>query len=230
MPLYKNDHNKLVLFIHIPKTGGTSIEGKLINYPCAFFNRYKGELKVTPQHFTFKDYCYLGLDLFVDNSFCIVRDPFDRLLSEYKYRMGNSKFLYKFFDFPTFVFFVKRKGVDTCYFDNHLRAQKSFYFSGVKVFKFEDGFESIGKELKEEFYFSNLTSENIHKKKSNVKKMKPFSFIRRHVFEIYESDYVFFDYDFEDKCYENEKIIEFFSFLKSFFWRFGFFLVSKLGL
>jgi len=93
--------NKQILYIHVPKTGGTSVEQLLQSYGgnTWFFSARRGTLPCSPQHFhgellrsAFgltgnKD----GLEHPFDFVFMTVRHPISRLLSEYRYRRTIMK-------------------------------------------------------------------------------------------------------------------------------------------
>ena len=78
------------IFIHIPKTAGTSIEHTLIDYSL----NHRGDLKnwygkvqgYELDHSTIKfmkQHCNHYNDSYL--KFCIVRNPYERLVSEYNY-------------------------------------------------------------------------------------------------------------------------------------------------
>ena len=74
---------KQIIFVHIPKTGGTTVENYL--ELMKGINGY-GVIKNTAfQHFNWKDYLtLLGEDIYLNYfKFSIVRNPISRLLSEY---------------------------------------------------------------------------------------------------------------------------------------------------
>lgn len=69
-----NIKNQYFLFIHIPKTGGTSILQKIYSF-----------LKIPEfqiQHKLASEYSYSTWHSY---SFCVIRNPFDRLISHWKY-------------------------------------------------------------------------------------------------------------------------------------------------
>lgn len=75
------NHN--LLFIHVPKTGGTSISTKLTD-------TLKNEERLTP-HATLQDWAQqLGKNVLKEQfSFAVVRNPWDRMVSWYGYRFSK---------------------------------------------------------------------------------------------------------------------------------------------
>ncbi|MEP0071339.1 MAG: sulfotransferase family 2 domain-containing protein [Marinomonas sp.] len=224
MPLYINDNFKNILFIHIPKTGGTSIEQSLSIYPEAFFNKFN-KYHVTPQHFDREDYLHLSIPSIIEASFCLVRNPLDRLHSEYKYRVRRSKRLYKFFDFESFVYYVKRIGSDNCHLDNHLRSQVDFVFPDTKIYRFEDGVVNVMENVSKDLAFSKCVLGK-HEKKSKIISLKRSRQIDEIIYKTYKDDYVAFKY----KIVISDSNLTIFKrvscFLKSFIWPIGLFLMK----
>lgn len=152
MPLFFNE-NKSVLFLHIPKTGGTTIENWL-NSTNSFKSQLFCENKledtmVTPQHFGYDTVNKL-IGNFTDSKiykFAIVRNPYERLISEFFYRL-KLHHLYlgkspeRFFSCWV-VHVLKKVRNNPSLLDNHLRPQTYFTSSDVDIFKFENGFEMI---------------------------------------------------------------------------------------
>ncbi|MFK5985116.1 MAG: sulfotransferase family 2 domain-containing protein [Pseudomonadota bacterium] len=105
---YNKEHNKLkCIFIHIPKNAGTSVLKTLSSKTKIgtgrVHERYSVYQKTSPSKFTSYE------------KFCIVRNPWDRLLSAYFYLFngGNKKcdspFCHLFkTEAPTFEVFVKK--------------------------------------------------------------------------------------------------------------------------
>ena len=226
MPIYKNDNNENILFIHIPKTGGTSIEKALSYYPEAFFNKYKGDFFVTPQHFSSKDYQHLSISVLVDTSFCLVRHPLDRLKSEYKYRVNKSRALYRFFDFSSFVFYLNRVGVSNHCFDNHIRPQVEFLLENTKFYKFEDGIEIALSMISKDFLFSKSINET-HEKKSRPIIIKNYFQIDNIVIALYSDDFDKFNYDIDMSGQKMSFFKITSTVLKSFMWAFALKMMKK---
>ncbi|SFH34775.1 sulfotransferase family 2 domain-containing protein [Sulfitobacter dubius] len=166
MPLLKiND--KLLHFVHIPKTGGSCITSYLrAKGPLALYSREPVEWsKTTPQHMEAATQRMILPYGFCDHRFCILRDPFERLLSEYRYRAtrinppealpehivpGDTLTVEldwgKEFcgTFDAWVAKVFADQIDDPYLsDNHIRPQAEFTGPDVKIFLFEEGLEQV---------------------------------------------------------------------------------------
>lgn len=91
------DRRKKILFLHIPRTAGTSIEKHLKIYGRnELHGEYKSVQKHTwKQHFTLAEIVQLGFlteeDLDQYFKFVFVRNPFDKIVSEYFWRKEDSK-------------------------------------------------------------------------------------------------------------------------------------------
>jgi hypothetical protein len=145
MPFFERQ-GILFLFIHIPKTGGTSIEAHFQKYSRMFF--YNGIrpvppiIKVSPQHWPILTIRSIFGDDFCKESFTIVRNPFKRLESEYHFQ---RKYIWS--GLSSFDVWLKRS-LEICrddrfHADNHLRPQVEFIDSTVRVYRYENGLESI---------------------------------------------------------------------------------------
>jgi Sulfotransferase family len=147
MPIFHlKEHN--VLFVHIPRTGGSTIEKSFTReYPMSFFSY--GSIacaRVTPQHFTKGEMdLFFSTDYF-DYSFTIVRNPYERLESGYKLAriLGEQGF---WGGAPTFSQWLEanlsRAAQDRHHGDNHFRPQTDFLGENLKIFRFEHGLEHI---------------------------------------------------------------------------------------
>ena len=147
MPIYSSPEQKLnILFLHVPKCGGGSIEkffrdnGFVEEFRC-IDRRLLGLYRCSPQHWHRSILeSVLKMDSF-DYIFSIVRDPVARLVSEYKWRLAH----------PLAV-----DGIDLWYervrdlvsgdpylFDNHLRAQVEFLVPSARIFRLEDSLQAV---------------------------------------------------------------------------------------
>lgn len=162
MPLFRIN-GKVIHFVHIPKTGGASIEAFCRSLgDAAMLAGGRGMLPCSPQHMHAQLHTPLGLDAIADWSFAIVRDPLARLLSEYRFRRRQAELLeahpdYRLADvepndlpsgaratFDAWVAHVAdRYRRDPFVLDNHLRPQAAFVSPAHRVFRFEDGLEAV---------------------------------------------------------------------------------------
>lgn len=170
MPIFNNEAGRKLLFIHIPKTGGTSIESWLSSQlEIGFYSTIiPSFMKCSPQHLMVDDYEYFFNEPFSD-IFSIVRDPYDRLESEYFFKTRSlQKELKPKFN-PWLRLHLKKTIANPYHFDNHFRPQTEFLNEEMKIFKYEDGFEKIIKyltdyfELKGDLEFPNSNKSDRYK-------------------------------------------------------------------
>lgn len=149
MPLYQID-NKMVLHIHVPKCGGTSLERFLADY---YFGLWSDDFslsskqdrhtcqKVSPQHMHAVVLAeYLNLKK-IALAFAVVRDPVSRLISEFLWAHRDEKALSS----PDLWVLtqLKRSIQEPSVLDNHIRAMHEFILPGTVVFRLEDGLEHL---------------------------------------------------------------------------------------
>lgn len=137
-----------MLFIHIPKTGGTSIEKSMGNLaPLNLCVRaILPFLKVPPEHFTYHNICALFGENFFDYVFTVVRNPYQRIESEFRMRSLLAKERF-FKELPKFPFWLEQTldqaMRDRNVYANHLRPQIEFVGEGINVFRYEDGLDNV---------------------------------------------------------------------------------------
>lgn len=138
-----------VLYIHVPKTGGTSVERLFIEagFERGLFATRDFAPPCSPQHY---DAALLrervALSDF-DLVFSVVRHPLDRLLSEYNFRMNVRQRQKQLppIEFPEWLQQVMRKYAHNPYVqDNHLRPQVEFFPERCTVLRYEAG---LGPEM-----------------------------------------------------------------------------------
>ncbi len=136
------------LFVHIPKTGGTSIETWLkgIGPLRLYRNGIPQALKVSVQHLTYTDIRLILGDDYFDYGFTIVRNPFRRLESEYRMRsdLATDGVLGRVAVFPVWVrtqIEMMQKAV--FHQDGHFRPQIDYVSNHIEIFRFEEGIDSI---------------------------------------------------------------------------------------
>jgi hypothetical protein len=200
-------HEKRIVFVHIPKTGGTSIELALdmnknenLFSPGIKFNTYKIEqlkkYKVSPQHLYGKEILEVEPNVKDYYWFTVVRNPFDRLVSEYHHinKERTNDFVYKNISFPEFVKKTltlpeeRRKSL----FDRHLEPQTNFIQGcSVNIYKLEKLQECFD-FLKTNYQISTIG----HARKSERKKFQVYydGKLANFVFKFYIKDFEKFGY------------------------------------
>jgi hypothetical protein len=165
------------IFVHIPKTGGSSVEEFIMNYygyqrnECLLVHGFGVDPKIQLQHFMVVPTMHYNLKfildiakknkIFVDDSwtiFSIVRNPYFKFLSELLFTEAVP-LKYNYHMLPNYS---KKMYIDYCverYFKhpakNHYHSYHSLeqykFFEDVNVnyqiFKFEEGLENIIKKL-----------------------------------------------------------------------------------
>lgn len=138
-------HNgKRILFIHIPKAGGTSVESWMKGIaPLKLFSMgIPHASRCTPQHYRMQDIQALLGEGFFDYAFTIVRNPYDRIASEYRMQAQLAKNGF-WKGLPEFSPWIEenldRQKREKFHLGNHLRPQWEFLGKDVEVFKFENG-------------------------------------------------------------------------------------------
>lgn len=196
--VYKSYFNeKECIFIHIPKSAGQSIALAM------FGDRHPG-------HWAFKDYEWENAkksrDFF---TFCLVRNPYDRLMSAYYYLMSHTESeLDQYFvdeclsKYKTFEEFVL-KGLD----DEEVAAWVHFIpqikFITDKngkvainyIGKLED-IDGFSKRIKKELNLSVLEIKKINTSKKLNPEDEYTAEMKQKVYEFYEQDFRMFKYDY----------------------------------
>lgn len=204
MPLFKVQ-DRIVHFIHIPKTGGTSIEkwfGE--RFPSMYMNGKLEGIDATLQHMDKRQYPLL-ISGWADFEFTIVRDPIYRMISAYRWRYARAAQEGRYV--PSFkiwlIFKLRAAERNPRIDDNFYVPQSEFVGEETIVFKFEDGLDHALKSLKRElpicddrplphFYKSQKLPVDIDQECLDLIKRS------------YDNDFYLFDYDADRKLKESE--------------------------
>jgi hypothetical protein len=152
MPIFKINHSN-ILFVHIPKAGGTSVERWLGNYSPIQFHTPLNTFgfPCVPQHFHGELISALFDLNFFHYKFSVVRNPYSRLLSEYNYRMSHRRSRERIFPRPGFerwVAKVLRQYPKNPYiYSNHIRRQVEFLVDDIEVFRLESDLPELHQRL-----------------------------------------------------------------------------------
>lgn len=161
MPLFQV-RQRSVWFAHVPKTGGTSVEQALAStadvsitfLDWGWHNRFRRGVWPTrrppcsPQHLTWAD----GLAAQAsrpDHVVGIVRDPAQRIQSEWRYqksRQSSTKLGRAFASLPFSIWLpivLSMAARNPYAFDNHIRPQSDFLPETATVFRLEDGLDGV---------------------------------------------------------------------------------------
>lgn len=148
MPYIEHDGKRL-LYLHVPKTGGTSIERWMESVaPLRLHAIGKPHpMRVTPQHLRLSDIEMLLGEGYFDYICMTVRNPFTRLESEYRMQVALAETgLWQ--RAPKFSFWLEtalgQLASDPHALDNHLRPQWEFLGEDlggnrVEIFPLEEG-------------------------------------------------------------------------------------------
>lgn len=142
MPLFSKNKEK-IFFIHVPKTGGTSIKKIFLSNeysvsiheyssngfnPLTDKNKYPAALQHIHAEIIKEEVDVSNVNYF----FAFYRDPIERLISEYNYRKPGMKFE----SWIDYIFGKYEK--DPWMLSNHIRPQTDFYFDKCDVYNFDN--------------------------------------------------------------------------------------------
>jgi hypothetical protein len=197
MPLYERN-GKIILFVHIPKTGGGTIEKCLRDAGAREALRSNNRTDFTelsPQHLHAAIYKHYVPSTFYDYGFAVVRHPLDRFLSEYKWR----KHLTKLPEFPDFEKWATRRlrhyPGDQSMLDNHLRPQNEFICEGIEWFKLEGGLETPAVTALSHMGIASLPGPLVNMKVSKPTEVSISEELLAMVIAFYAVDFDAFGYD-----------------------------------
>ena len=208
MPYYKK---KNLLFIHIPKTGGTVIEDEIKNvYKQTIYSGYTNNILDSPYNkFSLQHQFYTilykyqdKLDINFNNIkiFSVVRNPYDRIISDllwWKRKKKYPEFKINYNDTEEIYNFIKNNYLNRDDLDNHNQPQYKFItdenlnlISNIQIFKCET-LNDANDELNEFLGFNiNIKRENVNKNYSKFLNKKSVLLIN----DFYKKDFELFNY------------------------------------
>lgn len=165
-------NNKSIFFVHIPKTGGTSLYANLIAQGATveLYNPTSPVYESVTSHHLDKTQIESYYSN-VQNKFTIIRNPWHKMLSEYVYRTQDV-------DFINFHKWLKiqltKYSSNKNILDNHFKPLSSFIDSDTKIFFFEERdklYKWINKQLDYNFKFT--IKKNMSPKYNPIDKVHP---------------------------------------------------------
>lgn len=181
-----------VIFVHIPKTGGSSIEQMIAPYYL-----YSGTVPIL-QHLTPKK-----LKKYIDDNkwnnyykFTVVRNPFDKLVSDYKWMIKCG--IIKNKSFKEFVELAKdivtnNKYSDNKYYDHFI--PQHMYFEDIE-YDYVCRFETLAKDIEIVKKAINCQTKLPHVNKTKKTNYKTYydDDTRKIVSQLYQKDLEQFNY------------------------------------
>lgn len=153
--------DRLIWFAHCPKAGGTSIEQVMVSrwggavghlqWGWTAWWRQGGwrlaDPPNSPQHLVWED-ALAQLPVRPDMVFALVRDPIDRMASEYRWQrriragtpLGRALAYLPFFFWLRTMFAAADRHPHVL--DNHFRSQSEFVPETARIFRLEDGLDA----------------------------------------------------------------------------------------
>lgn len=206
MPVMLKD-GRSVLFVHVPKAGGTTLERHFGHdgWKLAFREtlRKRPDLfplrRCSPQHY----HGAVLTEMFdvsrFDVVFTVVREPVSRFRSEFAMRNNTLQAA----PAATVDAWAERKlaeYADNPYLlDNHLRPQHEFLVPGVLTYRLEDGLEAVVKDLNQRFDL-DLPPAVLHRLRSDDRGLPSSAVeispqLRARLHDFYAKDFADFGYD-----------------------------------
>jgi len=208
------DFKNKIIFIHIPKTGGTSVEmyfQKIRNLSdhdisslAIFKNKKESNLERGNQHCSLSMYekFFFGGRIPEDyRIFTIVRNPYTRFWSEWSSRKlpPPSRFIVSFYlPLILLIFLSKKKYNFLKDFNSHMKPQSSFLFGKnnykIKILRFENLNEEF-EQLIEDWHLPKIKLSRSNKSR---RLRKPFKYElrlgKRFIERFYRDDFKIFSY------------------------------------
>lgn len=197
MPLHLiND--KAIVYIHIPKCGGTSVTKCLLEKGrrALYYTGGIPGLKCSPHHMHGKMLERMLSGFSPDYVFTIIRRPLSRLESEYRYRADIAK--KKNLEIADFKNWWHQTAEEykrnTFVLDNHIRPQFEFICLGTEIFKQEDGLEKAIESVYSKIGIPETVPKTVARKSTEYEILWDKDLLN-HVVAFYAEDFKAFDYD-----------------------------------
>ena len=175
MPLVCS-HGVQLFFVHVPKTGGTSVED--------YLSRRFGHLMLTdrnkhrniPRTGLISPITHLSavdLEEFVaeniDLCFAVVRDPVKRIVSEFRYQLSAPSRTSQLGFSNWLRIMVRCAKSEPRVYENHIRTQSQMIPESSEIYKLEDGFDKLIESIDQVTKSSQPDVQVLHKNSSEKK-------------------------------------------------------------
>jgi hypothetical protein len=210
MPIFTQKKKKLFLtkyysflFIHIPRTSGSSVEDyfKKMGYSIKLLdrdyntNKNKSFLKISPQHLYLNDVLSFSSSNNFTKIFTIVRNPIDRFISAYNFAK-NCSLMDSSYTISSFIDHILDNTININFdFDRHFASQSDFIKNdlgiNIDIFKFEElhEFYKYLHSFNSKKYPIEKTNSTTHLE-CNLKRTD-----KKRISEIYKDDFNNFGYN-----------------------------------
>jgi hypothetical protein len=216
MPIFSNA-KRSILFIHIPRAGGMSIEDLFLqNYwiPDLLHYHSKGIIlgpyyNCTPQHVHAEILKQIPASALIKEnilvettSFTVVRNPIERFKSEINFQLASEKFPNTPYDTIANIL-IDAYEKNNYVFDNHLRPQHEFILENTKIFKFEDTIHNIRNILNETFDLELIEKEVFQNELSSKSGVRTSDIVLssetlNKIQDLYKKDFEIFGYKIKE--------------------------------
>lgn len=201
--------NEAVLFIHIPKCGGSSFEEHMKERGWRELLSIRGVhtsqlnfMYCSPQHMHAELLSKIvRLDMF-DSIVTIVRDPLRRLMSEYSWQLEQK--ITSLCPDQWIKYTFEKYSSDPFIFDNHIRPQSEFILDSSLIFKLEENgvnkainmispkFKKL--KLTSNFFSKNHTLKKLKATNKSIEVIESFDKHRQLIYDFYQKDYKLLGY------------------------------------
>jgi len=198
MPIFEKNGER-ILFVHIPKTGGSSIEAHFIEcgYNVSFIRGVEfGKLikfdmnnGCTPQHMHSELIDrHIGNQNF-DFEFAITRNPIARFYSEFRFRLEqNHRLAQDNVDLFADTILEKYQ-TNPFILDNHIRPQNEFLRPSTHTFYLEDGMTPVLDFLSKELTNFDYTRQKFERTSSDTSGIEMSEKTRTGLNQFYQKDF-----------------------------------------
>ena len=199
MPIFRKADQRIA-FIHIPKAAGSSVERHFTNagWQMDFYRPCSDPNVPAVHHLTYEGLREQVPDLDEIPSFCIVRNPYKRMVSEWRWQRTRMRTTQ-----TNFTDFVRRVTVSLkksrTYWDNHWRPQSDFVNENlkkvIKIEKLDEGFRNFSDEY--EIGFSEPIPRFGRSKFGSFPRLRLEDGVLDAVLDLYRDDFKLFGYPTE---------------------------------